>query len=503
MGGRALWANGGAFGGAFGTGIAAQAKHVYDIHKETPPGVGRANASFDMIIRSVLIANRGEIAVRIIRACRELGIESVQAYSSADRESLPVLMADRSVCIGGPQSKESYLNVNALIGAATMARVDAVHPGYGFLSENADFADACCKAGLVYVGPEPGAIRLMGDKAAARRLARDAGVPIAQGSHEPVSSADEAVRIANEVGYPVLIKASAGGGGRGMRVVGNERQLRETLDRASSEAAAAFGSGAIYIERYLSPVRHVEVQVLGDGRDVVHLGERDCTVQRRHQKLVEESPSPALTSQLRERMTDAACRLARAVNYRSAGTLEFIVDATRQEFFFIEMNTRIQVEHPVTEMVTGLDLVKLQLQIAGGEPLRMTQSDIRFSGHAIECRINAEDPDRGFMPKPGRLSEFVAPSGPGIRVDSHAFVGYELPPHYDSLIAKIVAWDTTRDAALARMRRALQEFRLSGVPSTLSFHQRLLARPEFVAGDVHTQFVKESMWAGHPMQHLL
>jgi acetyl-CoA carboxylase biotin carboxylase subunit len=456
-----------------------------------------------MRLRSVFIANRGEIAVRIIRACRELGIETVQAYSSADRDSLAVRMADRSICIGGAPAKDSYLNVNALIGAATMAKVDAIHPGYGFLSENADFTDACVNAGFTYVGPDAGAIRLMGDKAAARRLALQAGVPVAHGSQHPVTDVEEAVQIANQAGYPVLIKASAGGGGRGMRVVASEAQLRDTLERASTEAAAAFGSGAVYIEQYLSPVRHVEIQVVGDGHDVVHLGERDCTVQRRHQKLLEESPSPGLTPSLRERMTTAACDLAKAVAYRSAGTLEFVVDVARQEFYFIEMNTRIQVEHPVTEMVTGLDLVKLQLRIAGGEPLPIRQSDVRFSGHAVECRINAEDPERGFMPKPGKLTEFLAPSGPGVRVDSHAFAGYDLPPYYDSLIAKIVTWDETRDAALGRMRRALHEFKMAGVPSTTSFHQRLLGEPAFIAGDVDTQFVKEKMWAGHPMQHLL
>jgi len=456
-----------------------------------------------MAIRSIFIANRGEIAVRIIRACRELGIESVQAYSSVDRDSLAVQMADRALCIGGPSSKESYLNVNALIAAATMAKVDAVHPGYGFLSENADFADACVNGGFTYIGPDANAIRLMGDKAAARRLAVEAGVPVAHGSEHPIANAEEAIRIAGKAGYPLLIKAAAGGGGRGMRVVRSDKELRDAFDRASTEAAAAFGSGAVYVERYLSPVRHVEVQVLGDGHDVVHLGERDCTVQRRHQKLVEESPSPALTPQLRERMTQAACNLAKAVNYRSAGTLEFIVDAQSQEFFFIEMNTRIQVEHPVTELVTGLDLVKLQLRIAAGERLPLRQSDIRFTGHAVECRINAEDPERGFMPKPGRLTEFSLPGGPGVRVDTHAFPGYELPPHYDSLIAKIVVWDATRDAALARMRRALHEFRIAGVPSTVPFHQRLLAEDDFLSGNVDTQFVKQKMWAGHPMQHLL
>lgn len=456
-----------------------------------------------MTIRKLFIANRGEIAVRIIRACRELGIESVQGFSSADRDSLAVRMADHSVCIGGAQSSESYLNVNALISAARMLSVDAIHPGYGFLSENAEFAEACIGAGLIYVGPDASSIRLMGDKAAARRLALEAGVPVAQGSQYPIASSDEALQVANEVGYPVLIKASAGGGGRGMRVVENDGQLRDGFERASSEAASAFGSGAVYIERYMSPVRHVEIQVFGDGHDVVHLGERDCTVQRRHQKLLEESPSPGLSSALRERMTDAACRLARSVAYRSAGTLEFIVDVARQEFFFIEMNTRIQVEHSVTEMITGLDLVKLQLRIAAGELLPFSQSDIRFSGHSIECRINAEDPERGFMPKPGKLIDFVAPSGPGVRVDSHAYMGYELPPYYDSLIGKIVVWDNTREAAIARMQRALHEFQLSGVPTTVGFHKRLLSEPEFVAGNVDTKFVKEKMFAGHPMQHML
>jgi acetyl-CoA carboxylase, biotin carboxylase subunit len=456
-----------------------------------------------MTIRSVLIANRGEIAVRIIRACRELGIESVQAYSAADRDSLPVRLADRSVCIGGAKPAESYLNANALVQAAQMTKVDAVHPGYGFLSENAEFAEAVIAAGLTYIGPEPNAIRLMGDKAAARKLAMEAGVPVAQGSPDPVADVEEAVRLANDIGYPVLVKASAGGGGRGMRVMENEKQMREGLERASSEAAAAFGSGAVYIERYISPVRHVEVQVVGDGTDVVHFGERDCTIQRRHQKLLEESPSPIVSPQLRERMTTAACDLARAVNYRSAGTLEFIVDAARGEFFFIEMNTRIQVEHPVTEAITGVDLVKLQLRIASGEPLPMKQADVRFRGHAIECRINAEDSEKGFMPRPGTVSEFDLPSGPGVRVDTHAYASYELPPYYDSLIAKLVVWDENREAAISRMRRALAELHISGVKTTREFHQRLLAEPAFASADVSTQFVKDKMYAQHPMRHLL
>jgi len=455
------------------------------------------------MIRKLLIANRGEIAVRVIRACRELNIEAVQAYSSADRDSLPVQMADHAVCIGGPRAAESYLNVPALLAAARETSCDSVHPGYGFLSENADFADACTRAGLVYVGPDGNAIRLMGDKAAARRLAIDAGIPVAQGSAHAVATVDDAVTVAATAGYPVLIKAVAGGGGRGMRIAADERQLRDTFARASAEAAAAFGDGALYIERFLSPIRHVEVQVLADGKEVVHLGERDCSVQRRHQKLLEESPSPAVTPALRERMTEAACRLAKAVSYRTAGTVEFIVDPAKQAFFFIEMNTRIQVEHPVTEMVTGLDLLKLQIRIASGEPLPMRQADIRSSGHAIECRINAEDPERGFMPKPGTITKLTMPSGPGVRVDSHAFVGYELPSYYDSLVAKVVVWDADRPAALARMRRAMQEFQLEGVPSTAGFHRRLLAEPVFVGGNADTQFVKREMWAGHPMRHLL
>ena len=456
-----------------------------------------------MTIQSVLIANRGEIAVRVIRACRELGIESVQAYSEADSESLPVRLADRSVCIGGAKPAESYLNANALIQAAKVSKVDAVHPGYGFLSENAEFAEAISATGLTYVGPEASAIRLMGDKAAARTMAMQVGVPVVQGSPDPVADVEEAVRLANDIGYPVLVKASAGGGGRGMRVMRNEKQLREGLERASSEAAAAFGNGAVYIERYISSVRHVEVQVVGDGKDVIHFGERDCTIQRRHQKLLEESPSPIVSAELRERMTTAACNLAKAVNYRSAGTIEFIVDAVSSEFFFIEMNTRIQVEHPVTEAITGVDLVKLQLRIASGERLPMKQSDVCFRGHAIECRINAEDSEKGFMPQPGKVSEFQLPAGPGVRVDTHVYPSYELPTHYDSLLAKLIVWDENRDAAIARMQRALAELHISGVKTTREFHQRLLAEPAFALADISTQFVKEKMYAQHPMRHML
>jgi acetyl-CoA carboxylase biotin carboxylase subunit len=456
-----------------------------------------------MGIRRLFIANRGEIALRIIRACQELGIETVQAYSDADAKSRPVRMADHAVCVGAGPSRDSYLNIRSLIAAARAANADAVHPGYGFLSENESFAQACIDAGLTYVGPDARTIAAMGDKAAARRLALEIGVPLVKGPGNVLKSVEEARRVAAEVGYPILVKAAAGGGGRGMRVVTEPARLDDAVQRASSEALSAFGSGDLYVERYLNPVHHVEIQVLGDGRDVVHLGERDCSVQRRHQKLVEESPSPVLGDALRARMTDAACRIAKTVGYRSAGTVEFIVDADRQEFFFIEMNTRIQVEHPVTERVTGLDLVKVQLRIAAGEALPLRQEDVRFRGHAIECRINAEDPDRGFMPKPGVIEHFAAPSGPGVRVDSHAFSGYELPAYYDSLIGKVIAWDTDRRAALSRMRRALRELEIAGVATTVPFHLRLLDEPDFVDGTVHTQFVKEKMWAGHKMQHML
>jgi acetyl-CoA carboxylase biotin carboxylase subunit len=454
-------------------------------------------------VNSVLVANRGEIALRIVRACRELGLRTVQVYSEVDRDSLPVRFADTAVCIGASAPKDSYLNQPALIAAAKMTGADAVHPGYGFLSENAEFAERCAAAGLVYIGPQASIIRLMGDKAAARRFAVEAGVPVSGGSQDPVRDLDEAAAIARRVGYPVLVKASAGGGGRGMRIVGDESKLAEALERAASEAAASFGSGAVYIEKYLPNVRHVEVQVFGDGRHVVHLGERDCTIQRRHQKLVEEGPSPALGEALRERILASAVALASRAQYCSAGTLEYIVDAARQEFYFIEMNTRIQVEHPVTEMLTGVDLVKLQLRVAAGEALPLRQDEVRSSGHAIECRINAEDPERGFMPKPGTLTGYFAPSGPGVRVDSHAFAGYALPSHYDSLIAKLVVWGSDRAEALARMRRALDEYHIEGVPTTLGFHRRLMREPDFIAGNVHTRYVRETMWAGHPAQGML
>lgn len=456
-----------------------------------------------MKIRKVLIANRGEIALRIIRACRDLGIESVQVYSKADEGSLPVKMADHAVCIGGAAAKESYLNTDALLSAAAMTGADAIHPGYGFLSENPEFAEACTNAGLVYVGPDAGIIRLMGNKSAARATAAAAGVSVIPGSSEPVSDPDLAMKIAAEVGYPVLVKASAGGGGRGMRVVANESQLRESLQRASTEAQTAFGSGEVYIEKYLPSVRHVEVQVFGDGTRAIHFGERDCTIQRRHQKLLEEAPSPAILPHVRESMLAAACALCEHVGYKNAGTVEFVLDAAAQKYYFIEMNTRIQVEHPVSELLTGYDLVRLQLQIAAGLPMSIQQSDIQFNGHVIECRINAEDPEKGFMPAPGSLKEFWPPQGPGVRVDTHVHTGYGLPPYYDSLVAKVLTYGQTREEAIAQMRRALHEMQIDGLRTTKEFHQRLMNEPDFLKGDFDTQFVKTKMWAGHPTQHLL
>lgn len=454
-------------------------------------------------LKKVFIANRGEIALRIVRACQDLGLASVVAHSEADAESLPVQRADEAICIGPGPARESYLDQNALIEAALRSGADAVHPGYGFLSENPEFAARIEAAGLLYVGTQPDVIRLMGDKAAARRQAVLAGVPVSQGTEQPLSDPAQAFEIAREIGFPLLIKAVAGGGGRGMRVVQEEAALRESLERASAEAASSFGNGAVYLERFLSPVRHVEVQVLGDGQRVIHLGERDCSVQRRHQKLLEETPSPALSPELRARLVESAVSLAASVGYRGAGTVEYIVDAARQECFFIEMNTRIQVEHPVTEMVTGVDLVAMQLRIASGEPLALRQEDIRFEGHALECRINAEDPKKGFMPKPGRISACTLPSGPWVRLDSHAFAGYALPPFYDSLIGKLIVWGETRPQAIERMRRALGECSIEGVPTTVPFHQQLMRDEDFLAGRVHTRWVRETLYAGHPMQSML
>jgi len=441
-------------------------------------------------IRRLLVANRGEIALRIQRACRELGIEVVQVYSEADRDSLPVRRADHAVCIGPARASQSYLRADQVVLAAQALKADAIHPGYGFLSENAAFAQRCDDAGLAFVGPSAEVIRRMGDKAVARATAVAAGVPVTPGSSGTLASADAALHEATRLGYPVILKAAAGGGGRGMRVVHGAAELPAQFEAASREALAAFGDGTMYIEKYLERIRHVEIQVLSDGHTVLDLGERDCSSQRRNQKLVEESPAPGLSPALRAAMGDAAVRLCRHVGYRSAGTVECIVDPAAQRFYFMEMNTRVQVEHPVTECTTGIDIVKAQIRIAAGEPLGLTQDDVRPTGHAIECRINAEDPARGFAPSPGTLSELQWPGGPGVRVDTHAFRGYCVPPHYDSLLAKLVAWGRDRPEALARMQRALAELQIEGVTTTAPFLARLLASPTFQAGEVHTRYVE-------------
>ena len=444
-------------------------------------------------LRRILVANRGEIALRIIRACHELGIEAIAAYSEADRDSLPVRLADGSICIGPPPSSQSYLRIDLLIAAARAANADAIHPGYGFLSENAAFAQGCEDAGVVFIGPPARAIALMGDKAMARRKASEAGVPITPGSPGMLADVAAAREAGAALGYPVLLKAAAGGGGRGMRVVRDETQLPAHFADAAREAQAAFGDARLYVEKFLERVRHLEIQVLSDGETVLHLGERDCSIQRRNQKLVEESPSPALDDAMRARMGEAAVRVCRHVGYLSAGTIEFIADAASGDFYFMEMNTRVQVEHPVTEMVTGIDIVKAQIRIARGEPLAIAQHDVRLVGHAIECRINAEDPARDFAPSPGDVRELHLPGGPGIRIDSHLYAGYRIPPYYDSLLAKVIAWGRERDEAIARMRRALSEMRVDGVHTTLPFHLRLLADERFHRGDVHTRFVEDEL----------
>ena len=443
--------------------------------------------------RRVLVANRGEIAVRIIRACHERGLEAIQAYSEADRESLAVALADGAICIGPSPATQSYLKSELLVDAARTANAEAIHPGYGFLSENASFARACEEAGIVFIGPSSQVIAAMGDKAVARRMATDAGVPTTPGSRGTVEDTDAAHEAAEVVGYPVLLKASAGGGGRGMRVVRNAEEVSSRFAEASREASTAFGDGTLYVEKFMPRVRHVEIQVLSDGERVLHLGERDCSIQRRNQKLVEESPSPALDDNVRARMGEAAVRLCREARYKSAGTVEFIVDAATQRFFFIEVNARVQVEHPVTEMVTGIDIVKHQIAIAQGEQLSLSQEDVRLHGHAIECRINAENPARDFRPSPGQVRKLRLPGGPGIRVDTHLFDGYTIPPFYDSLIAKLIAWGNDRDEALARMRRALSEMHVEGIHTTIPFHRALFDDARFTSGDVHTRFVEDEI----------
>ena len=448
-----------------------------------------------MGLQSVLIANRGEIALRVVRACKELGIRSIVAYSEADAESLPVKLADQAVCIGPANAKLSYRDPRLVISAAQAFGADAIHPGYGFLAENAEFAALCEEEGMGFVGPSSKVISRMGDKIEAKKIARRAGVPVVPGSDGAISDYQEALQVATEVGYPMLIKASAGGGGRGLRVVQAAETLERDLSEIMSEAEVAFGDPSVYIERYLTDIRHIEIQVISDGETVLHLGERDCTAQRRNQKLVEESPSPVLDAELRAGLAKAAIALCEEVGYKNAGTVEFVFDNVERKYYFIEMNTRIQVEHPVTEMVTGIDLIKWQLRIAGGEKLDLSQSDIHLNGHAIECRINAENPAQNFAPNPGQIDKFRAPGGFGVRFDSHIEAGYRIPPFYDSMVGKLICWGNDRDEAITRMLRALDEMVIEGVVTTAEFQAEILDSPGFRSGEFNTGYVTQLMSA--------
>jgi len=446
-----------------------------------------------MSVRRVLIANRGEIAVRIIRACQSLAIETVAAVSEADRESMAARLANRAVCIGPARSIDSYLKVENLIAAAQGTSCDALHPGYGFLSERASLAQACAENDITFVGPSAENIMQMGDKLEARKIARSAGVPLVPGS-DHAKNPDQAAQLAEEIGYPLLLKASAGGGGRGIKLVSNRDEIENTFRTAAAEARAAFGNDTLYMEKYVGNARHIEVQILGDSQgNVIHLGERDCSLQRRHQKIIEEAPAYAVPPEVRAKICNAAAVLARSIGYRSAGTIEFIYDNASAEFYFLEMNTRIQVEHPVTEMITGVDLVAQQLHIARGESLPFKQSDIRFAGHAIECRINAESPQHGFRPCPGHIADWQEPRGPGIRVDTHCFPGYFVPPYYDSLLAKLIVHADTRQAAENRTSQALDHFHVSGIDTLIPFLRTVIDDPEYRAGAVNTRWLEKKL----------
>ncbi len=443
------------------------------------------------MFKKILIANRGEIALRVIRACKEMGIATVAVHSTADTHSLHVRQADEDICIGPPNSKQSYLDMKQIISAAELTNADAIHPGYGFLSENASFAEMCRDNRLVFIGPSPEVIRSMGDKAEAKATMRRSKVPTIPGSEGLVITIKDALREAKKVGYPVIVKATAGGGGRGMRVAYSEAELEKVYPTATAEALSAFGRGELYLERYFTEPRHVEIQLLGDAHgNMLYLGERDCSVQRRHQKLIEESPSPAVTPEIRKRMGETAARGALEAGYVNAGTIEFLYDKDNS-YYFMEMNTRIQVEHPVTECVTGVDLVRAQILVAAGEELPYKQKDIRFEGHALECRINAEDPFNDFKPSPGTLTAFNLPGGPGVRIDTHCYGGYQVPPNYDSMIAKLIVHAPTRDQAIARMLRALDEFVIEGVKTTIPLHKRILKHPQFVKGEYTTKFLEQ------------
>lgn len=449
------------------------------------------------MFNKILIANRGEIALRIIRACKEMGIKTVIAYSQADEDSLPVRLADQAVCIGSAPSSASYLLIERIISVGEICDVDAIHPGYGFLSENAHFAEVCKSCNITFIGPGAEQMRAMGDKSNARETMRKAGVPVTPGSHGVINTEEEALKEAHALKYPVIVKASAGGGGRGMRIAHNDPSLIQGFHAAKTEAERAFGDGEVYIEKYIENPRHIEVQILADSYgNVLHLGERDCSLQRRHQKLIEESPSPALSASLRKKMGEAAVKAAKAAKYVSAGTIEFLLGPNDQ-FYFMEMNTRVQVEHPVTEMITGVDIIKEQIRIAAGEKLSLTQKNVEFRGHAIECRINAENPYNNFSPCPGRIEFYNAPGGPGVRVDSHAYNGYRIPPHYDSMIGKLIVHGDTRAEAIAKCRRALSEYFIEGVKTTIPFEQFIIDTRGFIEGHYDTGFIERLIKGGH------
>jgi acetyl-CoA carboxylase biotin carboxylase subunit len=439
----------------------------------------------------ILIANRGEIALRILRTCEEMGIATVAVHSTVDTHALHVQLADEAVCIGPPTSSKSYLNIPNIISAALTRNAAAIHPGYGFLAENARFAEICADHQITFIGPSPAAMLAMGDKSTAKETMQRVKVPTVPGSGGLLADENEALSIARDIGYPVMIKATAGGGGRGMRLVKEASELPKLFSAAQGEADAAFGNPGLYLEKFIERPRHIEIQILADNYgNVIHLGERDCSIQRRHQKLLEEAPSPALTQKLRDQMGHAAVAAAKSINYTGAGTVEFLLDKSGK-FYFMEMNTRIQVEHPVTEMITGLDLIAEQIRIAQGEKLQIKQNQVVLNGHAIECRINAEDPDRNFRPHPGIISGYLPPGGPGVRMDSHVYTDYEIPAYYDSLIGKVIVWGRDRPTAIRRMKRALRECAITGVPTTLGFHQKILDSPEFLCGEVYTNFVEQ------------
>ncbi len=440
------------------------------------------------LFKKILIANRGEIAIRIIRACRELGIETAVVYSDIDRETLPVRMADEAVCIGPAPSAQSYLNIPAIISAAEITDAEAIHPGYGFLAENPQFVEACTASNITFIGPSAANIRLGGDKAKARQTMKKKGVPVVPGSDKPITDEAEALKTAKEIGFPVIVKASAGGGGKGMRIVPEEQYLSKMYHMAQKEAFAAFGNGELYMEKYITDMRHIEVQILADNKgNIIHLGERDCSIQRRHQKLIEEAPYVLSTPKFRKKVGDAAIRAAKAMKYKNAGTVEFILDSNN-DIFFMEINTRIQVEHPVTEMITDIDIIKEQIILAAGYPLSIKQTDVKYSGHSIECRINAEDPVN-FIPSPGMVSLFIPPGGHGVRTDTAAFSGWKVPAYYDSLIAKVIVHGRDREEAITRMKRALSEFVIEGIKTTIPFYLKILDNKDFISGNINTHFL--------------